>query len=331
MTPKPLFGGKGKKPLPWHPLPYAQEWVDGIESNSVRQVAHSAMAHFGMFCKIEDIRHPEELERRHVLHYQAYLTTAKQQHNGQPLSAGYQYALLLWLRTWLKWLDQKGYITQTPWEGITLRKAPKHSKPINADDIATIFEAHRRTAFKAPPFFFHRRETILTILYGWGLSLSEMLALNVPNVDMRQDFVVIRFANGTRSRSLPYGAEMKGVIARWLSQRAYKALPTEDALLIDSRGGRMTQANVRQVLSDLGNQAGVNLHPSRLRDTFGYNLLDRGVATEIVMGFLGHTRKAHVLEYDPKARELKKIHDELIETDLTQLLGHRRPITGEHQ
>jgi integrase/recombinase XerC len=312
-----LFGGKAPKPLAWQPLPHMEEWLENLAAEEVSagyiSSARAHLAHFATFCATEGIQHPDEIERRHILRFQTHLLSVTKE-NGGLLSLAYRKQIQKSVRNWINWLDRMHYIQESPWVNIRVGRVDKQPKPLEDDEIALLFETHRRQAFSVPPFYYHRREAMLVLLYGWGLRLNELGSLSVMAMDMRLDWVTVRnksqvgSANG--EKVLPYGAEIKGVIQRYLRVRAAYAQVGEDALIIDKNGAPLSLHSMRAVITDLGKRASVDVNPHRFRDSFGTTMLDNDVPVERIMKMMGHTQRAQTLAYsrvnNPK---LKESHD----------------------
>lgn len=321
---KPLFGGKSPKALPWHPLPLMEDYLENLAADDRTEgyitTVRVGLTHFGLFAHQEGIKHPAEIERTHIIRFQAYLSTTEDE-KGNPLSLSYRQQNMKHVRGWLNWLTRIEAIDHSPWVGIRVGRVQKKPKPLEDDEIAQLFAAHRQGAFSMDPFYFHRRETILTLLYGWGLRVHELQALTVTGMDMRLDFVTAKNKGGT-TKPMPYGDAMKQVVQRWLSHRARHAVPEVDALLIDAQGQELTTHNLRKIITDLGARAGVTINPHRLRDSFGTALLDNDVPVERIMKMMGHTQRAQTLAYarlnDPK---LKESHDAVVNPLIQKLLG----------
>lgn len=322
--PKPLFGGKAPKPLPWHPLPHMEEFLENLtlddkNTDFVRSV-RLGMAHFGNFALTEGIKHPEEIERAHLLRFQAYLTNLRKD-NGEPYALSYRQQLMKYVRNWINWMIELEYITHNPWVRIRVGQTLKKPKPLEDEEIAALFDAHRRQAFTISPFFYHRREVVLVLLYGWGLRLHELTALSVANMDMRQDFVTC-INKGGGTKVLPYGNEVKDVVSRWLTQRGRKAIPEVDSLLIEQSGQPLSNKMVYKIITELGARAGVHINPHRLRDSFGTKMLESDVPVERIMKMMGHTQRSQTLAYARvNDHTLKSSHDEAMAPLLKKLVG----------
>lgn len=328
-----LFGGKAPTPIQWKPLPHMEEWLTDLEVSEVTdhytRQAKRALAYFALFADAEGIKHPDEIKRSHILRFQAYLTHRTKE-DGSPLALSYRQQMLKYLRNWINWCERLEYLTTTPWVRIRVGSTAKKPKPLEDDEIEQIFEAHRRQAFMIKPFFYHRREAILVLLYGWGLRLNELESLTVAQLDVRLEYVTVRnkgrAGSANTEKVLPYSEEMKGVVLRWLIHRGEKAIPGEDALFIDQQGKPQSQHMLRKIVTDCGRRAGVTINPHRLRDTYATTLLDNDVPIERIMRLLGHSSEKQVLAYarvnDPK---LKQSHDAVMSPLLNRLLGGVQP------
>lgn len=320
----PAKGQWGCEPLPWKPLPYMEEYLEFLEDHGRRldyvRAVRKGMTHFSIFLNEEGVRHPDEITRQVILRYQAHLV-ARTTPEGDPLAPGYRAQLLSYARGWIYWLIDQEHIERNPWVRIRIGVIRKKPKPLEPDEVAALFEAHRAQAFTIPPFFFHRREVVLSLLLAWGLRISELRSLTVTKMDMRQEWIVVRNKGGGE-KTLPWGDELKGVVHRYLTHRVRHASPGEDALLIDSLGKPLSEAMVRKIIVECGARAGITINPHRLRDTCGTTLLDADVPVEQIMKILGHRSREQTLAYsrvsDPK---VKASHEAVMNPLLHNLLG----------
>jgi site-specific recombinase XerC len=329
---KPLFGGKVPTPLPWKPLPhmetYLREMVEDEKSLGYIQTMRRALARVGQYAEQEDIKNPGEIDRRFILRYQAWLYGLKKE-DGSEYNPAYQEQTMKLFRTWLSWLVETDRIAVDPWVDIKVGNTKRGAtmKPLSDDEIQQIFEAHMKQAFTVAPFAYHRRESILIMLFGWGLSTREIQQLNLSHVDMRLRQVIVSTHTGTK-KELPYGDEMKNLLQRWLIQRARKAIPEDDALFIDMQGRRMSTKMIYKIINELGTRAGVRLSPLRLRETFGATLLDSGIDLDLVMRMMGVRRENQALAYARPGydRNLVEAHREAMTPFYERLFrGGERP------
>ena len=327
MAPKTYFGGKAPVALPWHPLPHMDEYLTELATSEQPRASgyikpiKVGLAHFAAFCIVEDIKHPGEIKREHLLRFQAYLTTTVRSQLGEPLSLAYRQQLMKYVRGWINWLEEVQHIVGNPWYAIKVGRVAKVPKPLEDDEIGALFSAHRSGAFSITPFYFHRREVILVLLFAWGLRIHELQALNVANMDARLNAVTVRNKGGG-SKQMPYGSEVKLVVQRWLNVRSQHGTYADDALLIDSQGGRLSIQMMRRIVTECGTRAGLSMNPHRLRDSFGTTMMDHDVQVEHIMKLMGHTQRSQTLAYarinDPK---LLQSHERVMSPLVAKLLS----------
>lgn len=280
-------------PLEHTPLPYVNEYLRELEvelksASYVRGVKLS-LGHFSNFCHHNNIAHPDLVTRTTVLEFQAWT-----QEKGWARSTQIQH--MKHLRGWINWLTEVGYINQSPWVRIRVGSVKKSPRPLEDDDILSLFLTHRREALRLDPFKYHRREALLVVLYMWGLRIHEAVALDVEDVSLDRDYV--RCINkGGGSKMMPYSPAMKQVLKRYLSVRARKGVREETALFITNSGRPLSVNHGYSIIKRLAEQAGINATPHRLRDTAATKMLDEDMPVEQIMKVLGHTRREQTLAY----------------------------------
>lgn len=306
--------------VPWYPLPYMDEYIEELTAmlrtdGYIRKV-RLGLAHFAQFCHADGISHPDELTRTHILRYQAKI-------NRQPWTQSYRQQLMRYVRSWINWMLEVGYLIDDPWQHIKIGRVRKTPNPLSDEEVSMLFEAHRHQALSTPPFNFHRREVILVLLYAWGLRLHELLALNVANMDLRLEYVTA-INKGSSTKTLPYPQSMKTVIQRYLPLRARHAAIGEDALLIDQKGQRLSHDLAYRTVTHLGQKAGITIHPHQLRDTCGTHLLNSDVEVERVQQILGHSNIGQTLAYSKvHNHKVKEAHDRAMSPRLDELLSFK--------
>ncbi len=138
-----------------------------------------------------------------------------------------------------------------------------------------------------------RDRTMLEVLYGGGLRVSELVQLPVSALDTSAGFARVR-GKGGHERIVPLGEIALGWIARYLKDgRPTLAArrPATDALFLTRRGGPMTRQNFFQRLKVLAGRAGIpreRVSPHALRHSFATDLLDGGADLRAVQAMLGH-------------------------------------------
>lgn len=319
-------GQFGHKPLTFNPLPHMEEYLNDLDAQGRSQSwvkgNRNALTHFADFLMSEGLIHPMEIDRVHVIRFQAMV-------NSNPNWApSYRIQLMKHIRGWVNWCVDLGYITDNPWVRVKVGRTVKKPKPLSDDELRQLFAAHRMGAFGMSPFSYHRREMILCLLYGWGLRVHELEALNVSNMDVSLDWVLCRNKGGG-TKSLPYDPEMKKIFQRWVTNRARNAVVGEDALIITTSGSRMTKEQISRVISELGTRAGLDINAHQLRDTCGTNLLDDDVPVERVKDILGHSNISQTLAYSRvNAHKVAESHNAAMGPRLKNFFSNTRDLAS---
>lgn len=137
-----------------------------------------------------------------------------------------------------------------------------------------------------------RDRAILETLYSAGLRVSELVGINLDDLDLTDGLVRVR-GKGKRERLAPLGSFAVKAIRRWLRQRVVaNGLPASEAsaVFLNKFGKRLTTRSVARMLEKHLKTTGLDLRtsPHTLRHSFATHLLDRGADIRSVQELLGH-------------------------------------------
>jgi len=136
-----------------------------------------------------------------------------------------------------------------------------------------------------------RDRALVEFLYSTGVRVSELVALNVGDIEMgRQELIV--YGKGSKERKTYLTDSAKFYLRRYLQMRQQDGLTDQPLFVtLDRPHDRLTVAGIQYMLRQLGQRAGVkNTHPHRFRRTIATDLLARGMKIEEVKEFLGHEK-----------------------------------------
>jgi integrase/recombinase XerC len=133
-----------------------------------------------------------------------------------------------------------------------------------------------------------RDRAMLETLYGGGLRVSELVGLNLGDLDPEQELVRVR-GKGRRERLSPIGHMAMQCIDAYIPLREPKK-NGDPALFLNRYGTRLTTRSVGRLLEDHLARAGLSAtaSPHTLRHSFATHLLDRGADLRSVQELLGH-------------------------------------------
>lgn len=157
------------------------------------------------------------------------------------------------------------------------------------DEVDQLLKAAKRTGRHG-----HRDQTLVLLAYRHGLRVGELVALRWDMVDLKQGLLhVRRLKNGVSSTHPLRGSELRAL------RRLRRDYPASAYLFVTERGGPITAASVRRVVSRAGVQAGIPfpVHPHMLRHACGYKLANDGVDTRALQHYLGHRNIQHTTRY----------------------------------
>ncbi|MGI6755656.1 MAG: site-specific tyrosine recombinase XerD [Atopobiaceae bacterium] len=168
---------------------------------------------------------------------------------------------------------------------------PLPKKPQRLPEVLTIDQAAR---LLDQPFqddaLGLRDKTILEILYGCGLRVSELCTLDVSSMLLDDELVRV-FGKGSKERVVPLMGSAKRAVVDYLTHARPSLVgrkPTS-AVFLSVRGRRLTRQSVYTICEHYGRLVGIEgLHPHTLRHSFATHLIEGGADLRIVQELLGH-------------------------------------------
>lgn len=150
---------------------------------------------------------------------------------------------------------------------------------------------------------------ILELLYGCGIRASELVGINLEDIDLREGWLRVR-GKGNKERQVPIAGSAVNAVERYLEGRL--AVPDERALLVNSRGKRLSDRQVRRLvkfyaLLALGDST---VHPHSFRHAYATHLLSDGADLRAIQELLGHARLSTTQKYTQVSlKDLQAVYD----------------------
>ena len=205
------------------------------------------------------------------------------------------------LRTFYRFVHQREGIRANPMDGIRSPKLPKDLPAVlSVEDLFVLLEVPDPLQSSGL-----RDRAILETLYGGGLRVSELTALNRMNLNMDEGLVRV-LGKGRKERIVPIGRHACSAINRWLAVReefrAEGYIPKKDerdALFLNRFGGRLSSRSVARMLHKhiLKAATVMSVSPHALRHSFATHLLDSGADLRHIQELLGHVSLSTTQRY----------------------------------
>ncbi len=144
-----------------------------------------------------------------------------------------------------------------------------------------------------------RDRAILELFYASGLRLSELVGLDIGDVDLRSRVVRV-LGKGGKERIIPFNKSTEAALRAWLKDwEELSRRPAADALFLNYRGGRLSTRSVdrlvRRYVAACSTRFGIS--PHALRHSFATHLLERGADLRAIQELLGHARLSTTQRY----------------------------------
>lgn len=214
------------------------------------------------------------------------------------------------LRSFYKYLVLRGGLGRSPVAEVLLPKSER-SLPVvlTIAQIESLLGVPLRLQAdkKSPPWLPLRDVAILELFYSCGLRISELLSLDVRDVDFIGDTVRVT-GKGSKQRIVPVGGPAVAAIQRYRQDAAVTSGP----LFLSKRRTRITQQAVDQLLKKYLKHSGIPfaISPHKLRHSFATHLLDAGADLRSVQALLGHASLSTTQIYTHVTKErLKQSYD----------------------
>jgi len=259
----------------------------------------SFLTRFRLFLESEQLPTAlSSITKNHIREFILYLQTkAKTPHGEKPLSGATIQGYVRTLKAFFSWADREGYMVSGQIGRIPIPKA--NTKVINTftyehiNKLAGICQVSNGGG--------HRNLAILLLLLDTGIRVSELVNIEIDDVNLSEGYVKIRKAKGNKERFVPVGSLVQKTIWKYLNQ--YRPQPITERvtrLFLSQYGIPLTKSGIQQMLRRYGRRAGitgVRCSPHVFRHSFAKNYLLNGGDVFSLQKILGHSSLASVRIY----------------------------------
>lgn len=255
---------------------------------------------------------PDAIDALHIRSYLKHL-------NDQGLKKTSLARKLACLKSFFRFLLEEGRIGHNPASAIrSPRLGTRLPTVLTKDEATTLLDSPSTQTWTET-----RNQAILETLYSSGARVSELVGLNVDNVDLEAQFIRLR-GKGKKERSVPIGKvaadaildyqnqispiakSKRGTISHILSPRS-----GSHPLFLNARGGRLTTRSVERIIKQrTGDRFPKSVTPHTLRHSFATHLLDEGADLRAIQELLGHASLVTTQKYTHVATDqLMAVYD----------------------
>lgn len=191
------------------------------------------------------------------------------------------------LKSFYKFLELNKYTSLNPLTTITNPKTVKKlPKILSEEEIEKLLDINLKTDFD------YRNKAMLELMYSSGLRVSELINLNVNDIDLSNASVRI-FGKGSKERIIPLNDYAIDALNNYIlnHRRSLFKHGESNYLFLNNHGNKMTRQGFFKILEKIAKEKGIKseLSPHTLRHSFATHLLKHGADLRSIQELLGHS------------------------------------------
>ena len=191
------------------------------------------------------------------------------------------------LKAFFHYLNNEGVLNNDPTKSL---KTPKIEKKIpeilTTDEVFALLEQPSGDSPKEI-----RDKAMLELLYATGIRVSELINLEVSDVNLKTSSILCR--DGSKSRTIPYGKKAKDALTRYLEGAREAIVDNKESTILfaNCSGQKMSRQGFWKLIKHYAKKAGIesDITPHTLRHSFAAHLVENGADLRSVQEMLGHS------------------------------------------
>jgi integrase/recombinase XerD len=192
-------------------------------------------------------------------------------------------------RSFFSFMVAEGQIRTDPTENMSSPSVGKAlPKPIPIEQVRLLLEQPTKLSTSEAK----RDRAMLELLYASGMRISELVALNMGDVNTEGNYFVRCFGKGRKERIIPLYEKIATAVNQYVEEDRPKLAhgKKDTALFLNARGDRITRQGFWQKLKEYAKSAGLSsqISPHTLRHSFATHMLNGGADLRSVQELLGH-------------------------------------------
>jgi integrase/recombinase XerC len=202
------------------------------------------------------------------------------------------------VRSLYKWLAREGVVQHNPAKLVATPKLPKKLPRVpTTEELNEVLNSDMPENASFP----ERDRAIFELLYGCGLRNSELVGIELGDIDEANGIILVR-GKGKKQRYVPLDGAAAEALQAYRPERQKMLNITGRStrrLLINLRGGPLTTRSVARIVKQIAVAKGLppDMHPHTLRHAFGTHMLSEGADLRAIQELLGHERLSTTQRY----------------------------------
>jgi integrase/recombinase XerD len=269
-------------------------------SNNTQDSYRFDLLDFSKYLEENKINDLKDLDEKDIINYLTYLKDDKK------LKARSIERHITTLRMLYKYLIKNEILTNDITANIDNLKLGRH-----LPDVLTVDEVNDLLDIKINTIFDIRTKAMLEIMYSSGLRVSELVNLELSDIDTYNDTILIN-GKGSKERIVPIGEYSKKYLNDYLQVRnelIKRKNGNPNKLFLNNHGMPITRNGFNFLLNNILKEKGIkkNITPHTLRHSFATHMLDNGADLRSIQELLGHSDIVTTRIYTHVSK--KQIHD----------------------
>ena len=191
------------------------------------------------------------------------------------------------IKSFFNYLIFEGYIKDSPISNIESPKQEKKlPKVLTEEEIKKLINS-----IDLNHDFGQRNKTIIEILYGTGIRVSELINLKLSNIFFKENIIKV-IGKGNKERFVPLGEIASNEMKIYINNRNRLKIDSKssDILFLNRYGRGLTRSMIFKIISDASKRVGLakKISPHTLRHSFATHLIKNGADLRTIQLILGH-------------------------------------------
>lgn len=210
------------------------------------------------------------------------------------------------IRCFFQYLLNNNMISEDPTLNL---KSPKSEKRIPSiltkEEVSILLSQPNPTDFKGS-----RDKAMLELLYATGLRVSEIISLNIGDIDLGLGLLIV-YTNDNNQRAIPFGTIALDAITHYIANYRPEN-DKKEPLFINYTGNQLTRQGFWKIIKQYTKKSNIGkvITPHTLRHSFAVHLIENGADIKTVQEMLGHSDRSttQIYSFASKDKELRDIY-----------------------